>query len=533
MTTTPAPPHPLRLLSRRPAPPSRRQTLKLLGALGASSLAVPGWLQQAHAAQRLGFDGGIASGSPTADSVVLWTRVTSPPNETTINNPVSVHWELAEDEAFTRIAARGEEAASAVHGHTVHALAQGLKPARWYWYRFTAAGERSAVGRTRTAPAPGDAVASLDFAITSCQRWDHGHFAAWRDVAAQPLDLVFFLGDYIYEYASGASAVRATGSAYVQTLQDFRNRYALYKSDPLLQAAHAHCPWIVIWDDHEVDNDYANEQGQLLQSDFLARRAAAYQAWWEFMPVPHSLRPNGPHARIQGRLDWGRLARLQWVDDRQYRDLQACPRPGRGGSNTVKLRDCPALADPARSLLGAEQEQWLAQGWSLERPWNLLAQQTLMARFSREPVVEASQDGRYWTDGWDGYPHARQRLLSAVAERKLPGAVVLGGDVHAHYVADLKLNFEDEKAAVVATEFCGTSISTNGSAQTAVNAALPHNPHIRYGRADQRGSVIFRLNAERLSADLRAVVEPKSAASSVQSAARFVVEAGRPGALPA
>jgi alkaline phosphatase D len=408
-----------------------------------------------------------------------------------------------------------------------------LLPARWYWYRFTAAGARSAVGRTRTAPAPGDAVASLDFAITSCQRWDHGHFAAWRDVAAQPLDLVLFLGDYIYEYASGANAVRPTGSGYVQTLADFRNRYALYKSDPLLQAAHAACPWITIWDDHEVDNDYANAQGQMLQSDFLARRAAAYQAWWEFMPVPHSLRPNGPHARIQGRLDWGRLARLQWVDDRQFRDVQACPRPGRGGSNTVRLRDCPALADPSRSLLGAEQEQWLAQGWSLDRPWNLLAQQTLMARFSREPVVDAAQDGRYWTDGWDGYPHARQRLLQAVADRKLPGAVVLGGDVHAHYVADLRVNFEDEKSPPVATEFCGTSISTNGSPQAAVNAALPHNPHIRYGRSDQRGSMVFRLTPERLTADLRAVAEPKVAASTVASSARFVVEAGRPGAQAA
>jgi alkaline phosphatase D len=529
----------------------------VLQSLLAAGLAMPAFVRHARAAEAPRFALGVASGTPTASSVVLWTRLTgltgnaSPAGS--VDEPpaadVAVDWELAADEAFTRIVARGREVASARDAHSVHALAAGLEPARWYWYRFSALGQRSAPARTRTAPAADAAVARLDFAIASCQRWDHGHWAAWRDAAAQPLDLVLFLGDYIYEYASppqAAFTLRAHEGGAVSTLAGYRARYALYKSDPLLQAAHAAAPWIVIWDDHEVENDYAGVQGEWLQPEFAARRAAAYRAWWEHMPVPPSMRPaDDGSIAIHGRLDWGRLARLHWLDTRQYRDPQLCPRPARGGgSNTVRLRDCPGLVrQPARTILGPAQERWLAEGWSLEQPWNLLAQQTLMARFTREAVPsreggwagvpEAELAGRYWTDGWDGYPGARQRLLGVLAERRVPGAVVLGGDVHANYVAELRVEADDERSPLVATEFCGTSISSHGSTQSAVDAARRFNPHIRYGRSDERGYVRFTLTRERLHADLRTVVEPKDAASAVRSAARFVVEAGAVGAVPA
>ena len=520
---------------------NRRRTLQYLLAAG---LAVPAFVRHVRAADMPRFALGVASGSPTADSVVLWTRLTG---NLEAAAEVPVAWELAGDEAFTQIVARGSEVALARDAHSLHLQAQGLLPARWYWYRFSALGQRSMVGRTRTAPAPDAAVARLDFAIASCQRWDHAHWAAWRDAAAQGLDLVLFLGDYIYEYTSGPGAVRAHVGGAVSTLAGYRARYAQYKSDPLLQAAHAACPWLVIWDDHEVENDYAGLQGERLQPDFAARRAAAYRAWWEHMPLPHALRPieaGGGAATIHGRLDWGRLARLQWIDDRQFRDPQACPRPGRGGSNTLRLRDCPALLESQRTLLGAAQERWLAESWSLDHPWNLLAQQTLMARFTGEAVGAARPDaadptslrGRYWTDGWDGYPAARQRLLSVLADRKVPGAVVLGGDVHANYVAELQVNPDDpnlSRSPLVATEFCGTSISSRSWPQSAVDAALPFNPHIRYGRSDQRGYMRFALTRERLEADLRVVAEPKDAASAVGSAARFVVEAGKVGAVAA
>ena len=495
---------------------TRRQVLGTLA-------AAPWFVRHARAADVPRFVLGIASGHPRPDRLVLWTRLSG----ADLPERVDVRWELAHDEAFTRIAARGTEVAEAAWAHSVHAEPQGLEAGRWYWYRFSALGQRSAVGRTRTAPAT-DAAASLRFAIASCQRWDHNHYAAWPHLATQELDLVLFLGDYIYEYASPPTAVRLHEGPTTLTLDDYRARYAQYKSDPALQAAHALAPWLTVWDDHEIENDYAagTPQGGP-EPLFASRRAAATQAYWEHMPFPKAWRPRGTDLRLFDRYDWGTLARLHTLDDRQYRDVQACPRPNRNGSNTVAFKDCEALADPRRSLLGAQQERWLADGWDTARPWNLVAQQTLMARFSWTDPAQGG--GTYWTDGWDGYAASRQRLLQGVAERKLPGAVVLGGDVHAHYVADLKVDYDDAKAPVVASEFCSTSISSNGMAQSRVSAALPHNPHLHHARSDQRGYVSFTLDTKRLQAQLHAVLDPKNPASEVNVAARFAVELGRPG----
>jgi alkaline phosphatase D len=504
--------------------PDRRQSLALILATGLA----PGFVRHACAADVARFGFGIASGQPQAGTVVLWTRVDGPDLPPAVN----VAWELAEDEAFARLAARGSELARAEDAHCVHAEPAGLKPDRWYWYRFTALGQQSAVGRTRTAPAADAAVARLDFAIASCQRWDVGHFAAWRHAAAEDLDLVLFLGDYIYENATGKQAVREAVGPRVKDLAGYRARYAQAKSDPALQAAHAACPWLLVWDDHEVENDYAGLQGEFLQADFARQRADAYQAYWEHMPLPKSARPTDGAMRMHGRLDWGRLARVHLLDDRQMRDPQVCPKPGRGGSNTVRLADCPALLDPKRTLLGAAQERWLAEGWTAERPWNLLAQQTLMARASWEdakPDPDGKPVGRYWTDGWDGYPAARRRLLGAVAAQRVPGVVVLGGDVHANYVADLRVDFDDAKSPVVASEFCGTSISSLGLAQSVLDEARGFNPHLHHARSDQRGYMRFRLERERLQADLRVVADARDPACAIGSQGHFFVEAARPG----
>lgn len=505
----------------------------LLGLALAAGVA-PGFIRHARAADVPRFALGIASGQPQPQAVVLWTMLTGPD----LPEQVPVQWEVAEDEAFTRITARGSETAREADAHSVHVEATGLRPERGYWYRFTALGQRSMVGRTRTAPAPDAVVAKLDFAIASCQRWDSGHWAAWRDVAAQPLDVLLFLGDYIYEYGAtqtSADPVRRHEGGKLRTLADYRRRYAQYKSDPALQAAHAAHPWLLVWDDHEVDNDYAGVQGRELQFNFAAQRAAAYQAYWEHMPLPKAARPVDGNLRMHGRLDWGRLARIHLLDDRQMRDPQVCPDPGRGGSNTVKLADCPALLNPHRTLLGAAQERWLAEGWSTEQPWNLLAQQTLMARCSWDDTSTATDAGRYWTDAWDGYPAARERLLATVAERKLPGVVVLGGDVHANYVANLKPGgyaaWDDAKVATVASEFCGTSISSLGLPQQRLDRGRQLNPHLLHARSDQRGSMRFTLDRQRLQAELRVVDDARDPASTMSSQGRFVVEAGRPGAL--
>jgi len=500
----------------------RRQLLQGSAAL----VAMPALLRHALAAGTPRFALGIASGQPRANSVVLWTMLTG----AGLPERVTVQWEIAFDEAFTRIAARGEESAELAWSHSVHAEPAGLEPARWYWYRFSALGQQSMVGRTRTAPAADAAVASFNFVIASCQRWDVGHYAAWKHVATEALDAVIFLGDYIYEYATGPKAVRPLEGGHVRTLEQYRARYATHKSDPALQAAHAAAPWLLVWDDHEVGNDYANLQGQELEPDFKAQRAAAYRAYWEHMPFPKSARPVDADMRIVDRLDWGRLARIHLLDDRQYRDVQVCPKPGRGGSNTVALKACPALLDTRRTLLGVEQERWLADGWDSTRPWNLLAQQTLMARFS---WTDPAAGGTYWTDGWDGYPAARQRLLDVVAQRKLPGVVVLGGDVHSHYVADLKADYDDPQSPVIASEFCGSSITSLGMPQARLDAARTFNPHIRYGRSDQRGYMRFALDAKQLQAQIRVVDDALDPASGISTAARFVVDSARPGPLPA
>ena len=494
---------------------------------GATALVAAPWLATAsRAADVERFSLGIASGQPRADGMVLWTRLIGDD----LPARVPVRWVVAADERFERVVARGEESAEAAWAHSVHAEPSGLEPGRWYWYRFEALGQQSAIGRTRTAPAA-DAAATLRFAIASCQRFDVGHYAAWRHAAAADLDLVMFLGDYIYEYSSRKDPVRRVEGGEVFTLEQYRARYATHKSDPSLQAAHAAAPWLLVWDDHEVSNDYAGFRGQDLGVDMRARRAAAYRAYWEHMPFPKSARPVDADMRIVGRLDWGRLARIHLLDDRQYRDVQVCAKAGQGGSNTVALAKCPELRDPARTLLGAEQERWLADGWDLARPWNLLAQQTLMARYTwLDPAIGG---GIYWTDGWDGYAPARNRLLGTVAAKKVPGVVVLGGDVHSNYVADLKPDYDDPTSPVVASEFCGTSITSISLAQARIDAAREFNPHVHYGRADQRGYMSFELDSKQLRASIQVVDRPADPASSVTTAARFTVDAARPGALAA
>ncbi len=487
--------------------------------LGAA-LAAPAFVPHARSADRPRFALGVASGQPRPDSVVLWTRLAG----ADLPEQVTVQWELAHDERFERIAARGAETALADWAHSVHAEPAGLDPARRYWYRFAALGQRSPTGRTRTAPAP-DAPTPLRMVLASCQRWDHGHYAAWREAVRRDPDLVCFVGDYIYEYPSLPLALRRHDGGWLRTLDDYRARHAQYKSDPALQAAHAACPWLVVWDDHEVANDYAGaHERSPLGFDLPALRTAAYRAYWEHMPLSQAQRPVGPALPLFARLDWGRLARIHLLDERQYRDVQACPPPLRSsGGRGIAATACAALRDPARSLLGAAQERWLAEGWDLQRPWNLVAQQTLLAPRPR------GTDARVHTDGWDGYPLARQRLLGTAAERRVPGLVVLGGDLHAHVVAELRADFDDPRAPVIGSEFCGTSISSQGRPQAEADAALARNPHLLLMRNDRRGCVVLDVDPRELRARLLAVRDPRDPGSAVDELARFVVEADRPG----
>jgi len=468
---------------------------------------------------------GVASGYPHPGGMVLWTRLVGG------LDPVAypVRWEIASDEAMRTIVASGGAVAEPQWAHSVRVEPKGLAPDRWYWYRFMAGEAVSPVARTRTAPRLDAAVERLRFCFASCQQYEQGFFVAHRHIAADAPDLVAFLGDYIYESSWGKEHVRSHEAGEPYTLDEYRQRYALYKSDPDLQAAHAACPWIATWDDHEVDNDYADDRPEdgMPKEQFLLRRAAAYQAYYEHMPLPERMKPKGPDMRIYTQVGWGQLARFFVLDDRQYRSWQACPRPKRtGGSNTVDIEKCPQLFNPTRSMLGRTQEKWLENSLVESRShWNLIAQQTTMAQFDQKP----GPGRRAWTDGWDGYPAARKRLLDFLYGKKIANPVVLGGDVHSFNVADLKLDFDDPKSPVVASEFVGTSITSQAWAQERLNQFLPDNPHMKLMDSRYRGYVRVEVTPGRMRADLRAMVSVLQREAACNTLATFVVEDGKAG----
>ncbi|HRG04568.1 MAG TPA: alkaline phosphatase D family protein, partial [Acidovorax defluvii] len=318
--------------------PLQRRAFLQRAALVAAAGTLPRWAWSNHPLQHDPFALGVASGDPTPDGVVLWTRLL-PTQHGDLSDPFTVRWELADDPAFRRIVQRGQATALPALGHSVHVELTGLAPARWYHYRFMLGDAISATGRTRTAPAADAMDAHLRIAFASCQRWEHGHYAAWRHLCADQPDLVLFLGDYIYEYASPPATTglaRVHALRHASTLADFRDRYALHKSDPALQAAHAACPWAVTWDDHEVQNDYAGAQGKGSQGDpvaFLALRSAAWQAFYENMPLRAAslLAPDFGALQVYRRLRWGRLAQVHLLDTRQHRQWQACRPADPGG----------------------------------------------------------------------------------------------------------------------------------------------------------------------------------------------------------
>jgi len=492
-----------------------------------TALAAPRlWARPAFAVDP--FTLGVASGAPLPDGVVLWTRLAPDPLHGGGLPPaaIEVRWEIARDEAFRDIARSGRALAEPRHAHSIHVEAEGLEPSRWYWYRFMAGNAVSAPGRTRTAPAPGATVNRLNFAFASCQQYEQGFYSAHRHMAEEDLDLVVFLGDYIYESSWGRNHVRKHEGPEPYTIEQYRNRYARYKSDADLQRCHAAFPWLVTWDDHEVDNDYANDRSEDLDPNFLVRRAAAYQAYWEHMPLRRSALPDGPHMRLYGQHDFSGLARFHVLDGRQYRDHQACPRIGRGGSNVVADAKCPSRLEAGRSLLGRAQERWLYDGLAASTArWNIVAQPVLMAQAARKPGPERP----FWTDGWDGYPAARARLLQAIAERKPANPLVIGGDIHFNCVADLKVDFDDPQGHAVATEFCTTSITSQGPAQARMDAMLAENPHVRFVSGEKRGYIVMTLSDKRCHAQLRVIDDEKEVATPLSTQAVFIVENGRAG----
>ncbi len=512
----------------------RRRFLQALSALGiGASFAARAQLNAKPAFPKNPFSLGVASGYPRPTSVALWTRLAplpEAPGGGMAPEVVPVRWEIARDEGMSDLAAAGTAYATPEFAHSVHVEPAGLQPNRPYWYRFSAGDAQSPLGRTRTAPGLGARPSRLRFAFASCQQYEQGYYGAYRHMVADQPDVVLHLGDYIYESSWGREHVRKHDAPNPVTLDDYRARHALYKGDPDLQAAHAACPWLLTWDDHEVENDYAADRpGELFPVEwFLARRAAAYKAWYEHMPAPRWMVPAGPHMRIYTRVVYGNLATFYLVDDRQFRAPQACPRPGRAGGSFVDAAECAELADRQRTMLGATQENWLegALGASRSR-WNVLAQQTLRAQFNR-----AESGGKsIYTDGWDGYPAARRHLIESMA--KVPNPVVIGGDVHAFHVSQLKSDFDDPASPVLASEFVGTSISSQHGGQEWLDKRRAANPHLLFADGRFRGYVRAELAPKRMTVDLRAMESVRTRDAACNTLASFVVEDGRPGPLKA
>lgn len=522
-----------------PFPVGRRELLQW-GAAAGAALCLPG---AASSQPRLAGDPftlGVASGSPTHDSVVLWTRLMLEKDQglRLSAQPLEVRWEVAHDDKFSRIVQSGSVPAPAGLAHSVHVEVQGLPSDRWYFYRFMLGQAVSGTGRTRTLPAVDAVVSRLRLAYASCQRWEHGHFSAWRHMRDENLDLVMFLGDYIYEYPNAGNAVRVPTGGWVTTLDDYRQRYALYKSDANLQAIHAACPWLVTWDDHEVQNDYAGRtegHSGVPVPDFAGRRAAAYQAFYEHMPVRASVLTgalaglaSGAEMRIYDRMQYGRLASLYMLDARQYKDVQVCTRDGKSGSSTVNPSSCPTWADPARSMLGRQQERWLeaelGKANSRDGHWNVLGQPSLFGQRD----FRAGAGRVFWNDGWDGYSAARTRLTDALQKLDVANPVLLGGDVHENWIGHVKADYAQAASRTIGVEFCGTSITSRSGGNEKIPEVLAENPHFVFADSERRGYGVVEFTPKRLTTTLRVVSDVARDDSGIETLAQFSVPAGRP-----
>jgi len=478
---------------------------------------------------------GVASGDPLSTSVVIWTRVAPRPTADGGGmrpENVDVRWEVADDERMSRNLMQGRVAAAHGLGHAVHVEVPGLQPDRWYFYRFHCGDATSPVGRTRTVPDTNATPDRLRFAMASCQHFEQGLFTAYEHMARDDLDLVFFLGDYIYEGAGQDGRVRKHGgppNGKLTTLGDYRGRYAQYRSDPLLKAMHARCPWVVTWDDHEVENNYAG-RGQdsgvvpkkaLSAARFLEKRAAAYQAYYEAMPLGSRCLPQGPDLRLYRLVKFGKLASFPVLDTRQYRT----PQPNGGEPSPLNKE----AQSPTNTMLGERQKEWLKALLAVSNAtWNVPTQQVMMGMVDTDP----GKLRRYSMDKWTGAVSERREILEWVAGRKVSNVVVLSGDIHSNWVADLHLDDRQPNTPVVATEFVGTSVSSKGNGPPvppALADVLASNPTVKF-HDDQRGYVRCTVTPREWRTEFRVLDDVTRPGGKVSTAATFAVAAGRAGA---
>jgi alkaline phosphatase D len=477
---------------------------------------------------------GVASGDPSANGFVLWTRLATRPLESGGGmdpHNVKVSWEIATDDAMRNIVRQGTAMARPELAHSVHVETDDLEPGRWYWYRFRAGDAESLIARTRTMPA-GDAMPDeLRMAFASCQNFESGHFTAYEHMAKDELDIVLHLGDYIYENATKPDRVnvRKHLGGELRTLDEYRLRHSQYKTDRALQTMHARCPWMVTWDDHEVCNDYtanrADKEKELDPVKFLKRRAAAYQAYYENMPLRKSSLPHGPKMQLYRKQSFGQLAEFIVLDGRQYRTSQP---------NNDKASDInEACCSPNNTMLGKKQFAWLKDSLSgSNAKWNILANQVIMALIDKR---KAGPVREFDMDEWCGYVHERNELMKFIHEKKIENTVVITGDNHTNWANNLRLDDLKPKSPIVATEFVGTSITSGGDGDANPERAktvYSENPGVQFFNSE-RGYVRCTIKPGQWRSDFRTVSYVTKPHAPIATRASFVVEAGKAGAQKA
>jgi alkaline phosphatase D len=477
------------------------------------------------------FAHGVASGFPGTNAITVWTRVSE------LTRASRLTLEVARDKHFRHVVKRQSVIADPKHDYTVHARVAGLKPAHEYFYRFETKTKHSRVGTFRTLP-PANSNQAIKIGFYSCQSYEAGYYTAQGALAKEKdLDFVLCLGDYIYEhhyYDGPAARADKTGTnkdGDVQTLAEYRQKYRFYQTDPHLQDLHAAHPFVVIWDDHEVEDNYAGDKPDSASTDpankennnqyprrvpFGARRKNGYKAFYEAMP---RIAPKAN--RNYGSIRLGKMAELFLTDERQYRDQQPC--------NDVQVTDCPDDMTPGRTFLGAAQKSWVKGAVPKSAAqWKLFASETMMMSLDSTPGSHANQDQ------WDGYSAEREEILTSYLDKKVDNLVVLSGDIHTFIAGDLYTNGETSGKRV-GTELVGGSATSFGLPEelkipsaTLDSLRKASDPHVVYAEFDHRGYCVVNVTKTELQGEFKAVSTTQDPNGAVASLAKFKVASGDP-----